>query len=103
MNLKTETEILQDIAGRIRTLRVTQQLTQTELSTRAGVSLGTYRRFEQTGNIDLLRLIKIAQVLYREGDFDQLFQQTAETSLDAIEKRAIETRPPNAKRVYKKS
>lgn len=103
MNLKTETEVLQEIARRIRSLQVAQQLTQQEISERSGISLGTYRRFEQTGKIDLLRLIKLAQVLYRENDFDALFQQSAERSLDAIEKRAYESQNHRAKRVYKKS
>lgn len=102
MNLKTESEIMQEIAERVRALRVEHQLTQADLSDRAGISLGTYRRFEQTGNIDLLRLIKIAQILYREDDFEQLFQRTSETSLDAIEKRVSQTGEPRAQRVYHK-
>lgn len=101
MNLKTEVEIAQDIADRVRALRIAQSLTQEDICQRAGVSLGTYRRFEQTGHIDFLRLIKVAQVLYKEDDFDALFQTPAETSLDAIEKRATASKRPQ--RVYKKS
>jgi transcriptional regulator with XRE-family HTH domain len=101
MNLKTETEIAHEIADRIRTMRVLQKLTQSDVSRRSGVSLASYQRFEQTGRIELLSLIKVAQALYLERDFDPLFNKPKHMSLDDVEKQAqVATRKG---RVYKRS
>ena len=101
MNLKTETEIANEIADRIRTTRVLHKLTQNDVSRRSGVSLASYQRFEQTGRIELLSLIKVAQTLYLENDFDQLFNQPKHMTLDDVEKQAQATTRKG--RVYKRS
>lgn len=88
MKLKTETEIAHEIAARIRAARVLQKLTQSELSQRTGVSLASYQRFEQTGRIELLSLIKVAQALYLENDFDHLFSKPKHRTLDDVERQA---------------
>ena len=44
--------------------------TQTECATRSGVSLGSLKRFERTGQISLESLLKLAFVLECLGDFD---------------------------------
>ena len=88
MNLKTEKEIALDIAKRVRAVRVSQRFTQAELSQRAGVSLGSYRRFEQSGRIEFFSLIRIAQTLNIENDFETLFNQPPLQSLDEVERMA---------------
>lgn len=88
MKLKTEKEIALELAGRLRALRVSRQLTQATLSKRAGVSLGSYRRFEQSGRIEFISLIRVAQVLGIESDFEQLFVQPSVQSLDDLERIA---------------
>lgn len=92
MNFKTEQEISLEIAGRIRAARVTRGLTQSKLSERAGLSLGSYRRFEQTGRIEFVRLIRVAQVLQLDRDFETLFHRPPVQTLDELE-RLAETRP----------
>ena len=86
MNLKTEKEIALDIAKRVRAVRVNQRFTQAELSQRAGVSLGSYRRFEQSGRIEFISLIRIAQTLGIENNFEALFEQPPLQSLDQVER-----------------
>ena len=43
---------------------------QTECATRSGVSLGSLKRFESSGQISLESLLKLAFVLECLGDFD---------------------------------
>ena len=62
----------------VRARRKEKKLTQVELSRLAGVSLGSLKRFEQTGNISLNSLIKIAFVLDCQEDFDSLFAKKGE-------------------------
>lgn len=71
--MKTPKDVNNDIVKRMRARRKEQKLTQAELSRRAGVSLGSLKRFEQTGNISLDFLIKIAFVLNCQEDFESLF------------------------------
>lgn len=73
MKLKTEHEITMEIADRVRAIRTSRGLTQADVSKRSGVSLSSYRRFEQTGRIEFLSLVKVSQVLHAEGEFDKLF------------------------------
>lgn len=96
----TEQEISLEIAGRIRAVRVSRGLTQPQLSERAGLSLGSYRRFEQTGRIEFVSLIRIALVLRLDGDFEALFHRPPVRSLDELE-RLVEAMPrkPRASRI----
>ena len=95
MKLKTESEIALEIAERIRAARVARRLTQAALSQRAGVSLGSYRRFEQSGRIEFLSLIRIAQTLGIDSDFEALFGEPPVQSLEDVERMASKrTRRP---------
>ena len=47
-------------------------MSQSELSNRSGVSLGSLKRFERTGNISLLSLLKLTHVLGRLDDFESV-------------------------------
>ena len=57
---------------------------QSELAKRSGVSLGSLKRFELTGQISLESLLKLADVLNRLNDFEAILQPLE--NLDAIEK-----------------
>ena len=56
---KTWTEINNDIAQKIVRLRKRKKITQKQLAARSGVSLGSLKRFEQSGEISLQSLTKI--------------------------------------------
>lgn len=73
-----------DIVKRMRARRKEKKLTQVELSRLAGVSLGSLKRFEQTGNISLNSLIKIAFVLDCKEDFDSLFAKKGYSSIQEV-------------------
>ena len=71
---KTWTEINNDIAQKIVRLRKRKKITQKQLAARSGVSLGSLKRFEQSGEISLQSLTKIAIALDVENELEDLFK-----------------------------
>ena len=84
LNLKYPEEIAKDIANAEKKKRKKRKLTQVELSARAGVSLGTLRRFEQTGEISFVSLLKIAAILDETDNFAELFTSQEYTSIQEV-------------------
>ncbi len=82
--MKTPKDVNNDIVKRMKARRKEQKLTQAELSRRADVSLGSLKRFEQTGNISLNSLIKIAFVLGCQDDFNGLFAKKGYSSIQEV-------------------
>lgn len=72
--LKTPTEVMQGLGQRAKALRLDRNLTQSGLATRVGISVGTLKRFENTGKIQLDYLLRIALVLDRLKEFDLLLR-----------------------------
>jgi transcriptional regulator with XRE-family HTH domain len=73
---KNPTDILLDLPVKHKTLRKQMGLTQAELAKRSGVSLGSIKRFELTG--------QIAHILNRLNDFELIFKPL--DNLEKIEK-----------------
>lgn len=82
--LKSPDEINQEIVKRMRDRRKEKKLTQANLSERSDVSLGSLKRFEQTGEISLSSLIKIAFALGCEDDFNNLFAKKGYSSIQEV-------------------
>ena len=80
--LKSASEINSDIAKRMAGIRKRRKISQEELAKRSGVSLGSLKRFEQTGEISLISLTKLAMALGLENELDGLF---ADVPFDSIE------------------
>ncbi len=74
INLRTQDEIMLDIAARAKERRLAENLTQEGLALRSSVSLGSIKRFEKTAQISLQSLLKIAWVLDDLDAFDELFK-----------------------------
>jgi len=72
------------IIQRVRERRKEAKLSQLELAQKAGVSFGSFKRFENSGEISLSSLVKIAFALGYEDDFDQLFSRKNYQSLDEV-------------------
>lgn len=70
------------IANRLRQTRIALKLSQEALSQVSGVSLGSLRRFEVTGEISLKHLVSLAITLDRAEDFEGLFARPG--LLDAL-------------------
>lgn len=81
---KTPNDTKREIAMRVRARRKEKNITQVCLSKRADVSLGSIKRFEQTGEISLTSLIKIAYALGCENDFEQLFAKKGYASIQEV-------------------
>lgn len=65
-------EVSKALAERHRTLRKQLKMSQEEIAERSGVSLGTLKRFENTGKISLDSLMKLMNLLGRLNEFDKL-------------------------------
>jgi transcriptional regulator with XRE-family HTH domain len=65
-------------------LRKKAGFSQSDLAKRSGVSLGSLKRFERTGQISLESLLLLTDVLNRLNDFEAILQPLE--NLDAIEK-----------------
>lgn len=74
-NIYNILSIRDGVAGRFRNARRTAKISQMTMAERSGVSLGSIKRFEQTGEISLSSLIKLALVLGYEEDFNDLFRR----------------------------
>ena len=81
---KTWTEIDNDIANRMVKLRKRRKITQKALAAKSGVSLGSIKRFEQSGEISLQSLTKLAIALEVEGELDTLFDSVPFQSIEEV-------------------
>lgn len=83
-NKKTPKEIDKSIADRIRSIRRRRKISQKRLSEKSGVSLGSVKRFENSGEISLISLTKIAVALELEGELQRLFEDAPYLSIEEI-------------------
>lgn len=74
VNVDTIQSVNCRLVERVKERRKELKLTREELSKRSGVSYASLRRFEETGNISLSSLLKIANAFNTLKDFDYLFQ-----------------------------
>ena len=81
---KTWTEINNNIAQKIVRLRKRKKITQKQLAARSGVSLGSLKRFEQSGEISLQSLTKIAIALDVENELESLFDNVPFASIEEV-------------------
>jgi transcriptional regulator with XRE-family HTH domain len=83
-HVTTVSSVMVHVSQREKEIRKRQGLTQQELSQRAGVSLASLRRFEQTGMIEWESLVKIANVLGYLDELDKLLSQKTYTSIEEV-------------------
>ena len=81
---KTWTEINNNIAQKIVRLRKRKKITQKQLAARSGVSLGSLKRFEQSGEISLQSLTKIAIAIDVENELEDLFNNVPFASIEEV-------------------
>ena len=82
--LKTPETYLLQIAEREKALRRKKKLSRKDLSEKANVSYGSSKRFEETGNISLTSLLKLAIALECTAEFETLFQSRKPESIEEI-------------------
>jgi len=84
VNFKTPREFSRLIAQNVRMQRKLRKLSQARLAEMSGVSYGSVKRFESTGEIALTSLLKIAIVLDCADAFSELFARTVPSSIQEI-------------------
>ncbi|MGB3221683.1 MAG: helix-turn-helix transcriptional regulator [Desulforhopalus sp.] len=90
-NLLTPPEAAQLLAVRFKALRLQAGYKRTTLAQYAGVTLASLKRFESTGQVSLINLLRLAHALDRLPEFADLFVASRATSLaelrDQIQKK----------------
>ena len=81
----TPLEINMGIAKRVRALRKRRKISQAKMSELSGVSLGSLKRFESTGEISLLSLTKIAIALDVQSELKGLFADVPFFTIEEVE------------------
>jgi transcriptional regulator with XRE-family HTH domain len=86
INISTPFSMMDELKEKFKQRRLFLNLTQEGLSSKSGVSLGSIKRFESTGQISLESLLKIALVLDYLNDFQLIAnpKQKPISSLDEI-------------------
>jgi transcriptional regulator with XRE-family HTH domain len=81
---ETPEEINLTVAKNVKTLRKRKGISQQKLSQISGVSYGTIKRFESTGNISFLSLTKLAVALDAAGDVKSMFTDVPYQSIEEV-------------------
>lgn len=81
---KTPVQVQNELALRFKKIRQYKKISQAKMAEKSGVSLGSIKRFEYTGQISLESLLKLVHFIDRLSDFDEVLKM--ETDLKAIEK-----------------
>ena len=84
MILQTPYEMAVDAAERFRNLRKSKNITIKELSDRSGVPYSTLRRFESTGEISFMSLVKIVSALGEDREITGLFNDVTPKSIEEV-------------------
>lgn len=80
----TPTELNMLLARRIAAIRKRRKISQKTLSTKSGVSLGSLKRFEQTGEISLFSFTRLAIALGIDDELASLFENVPFLSIEEV-------------------
>ena len=83
-NPKTPNDIVRELAEKIKQHRKKLKISQAQLASKSGVSLGSIKRFESKYEISLNSFIKILIALNLEQDLENLFTQKSYNSIDEV-------------------
>lgn len=81
---ETAEELNQNLALRVRNIRKRRSISQEKLASISGVSYGSIKRFEATGQISLISLTKIAMALDMADELRNLFTQVPYKDLQEV-------------------
>ncbi|PVZ38988.1 helix-turn-helix domain-containing protein [Pseudomonas sp. CC120222-01a] len=81
LSLSKPSEIVKRLCERLRSERLSQQLTQAEVAGRAGIGISTVSSLEAGRNVGFENLVRVAMVLGRGKELENLFQP----KLDSLE------------------
>ncbi len=81
---ETAEELDQKLAGRIRNIRKRRSISQQKLANMSGVSYGSIKRFETTGQISLVSLTRIAMALGIADELRNIFSQVPYRNIEEV-------------------
>ena len=81
---ETAEELDKKIADRVRLIRKRRSSSQEKLAQISGVSFGSVKRFETTGQISLISLTKIAMALDMADDLRQIFTEVPYRNIQEV-------------------
>lgn len=83
---KNPQDVMAELRIKFKEKRLAMSYTQKECATRSGVSLGSLKRFESSGQISLESFLKLALVLECLGDFDGVCTENVDVpkSMDEV-------------------
>jgi transcriptional regulator with XRE-family HTH domain len=96
-NFSKPDEIVKRLCERLRTERLAQQMTQSDLAGRAGVGVTTVSNLEAGRNVGMETVVRVAVVLGRSKELEALFLPRLE-SVDDIRRYERSTRRQRVKR-----
>lgn len=102
LSLKNPQEIVQLLCGRLRKERMARQMTQADVAARAGVGVNTLSNLEAGRNTSFESLIRVATVLGRGAELEELFKPKLESLEDVMryessaKRQRIKRKPGNA-------
>ena len=82
--LKTPQEMAVDTAKRFKEMRKAKKITIKKLSEDSGVPYSTIRRFESSGEISFLSLVKIVSTVGEDEEITNLFAKRIPASIEEI-------------------
>lgn len=84
MVLETPYEMALAAAKRFRLLRRSKNITMKALSEKSGVPYSTVRRFESTGEISFLALVKLTSAIGEDVQITSMFSETVPASIEEV-------------------
>ena len=96
LRFATSSEIVREVGQRLRTQRLAKGITQAELASRAGVSVGSVKNAEATGKANLATIVCMAQALSLVMELSDLFAMKPQRSIAEMERSegAVRKRAP---------
>ena len=92
INMHTPSSIMEELKSHFTQKRLSLNLAQQGLSKKSGVSLGSLKRFEHSGQISLESLLKLAVVLDCLDDFRDI-AQSPKQELKSIDELLKQDKP----------
>ncbi len=97
-NFSTSDEITAALGLRLKAVRLSQSISQVALAERAGVSVGTVKSIERTGQSSVASLVRVVQALGLSDQLQSLFvlkvQSIAQMEQAQLAKRQRAPRKP---------
>ncbi len=96
-SLLTPVETEKLLASRIKRLRLIAGYKRATLAKRSGVSEASLKRFENTGQVSLKNLLRLAHALGHLEEFSNLFIEPEATTLATLKAQSPEKLPKRGK------